>query len=149
MALWMLIISNGILWVEHYFHGQRSSINLFIAEEDACSSHSEETESCCEASCSCHHEDENGIPAPNSNPTYPAIAQALENCCFESSNWMQLEEIAKPDLELELNHQLSAILIIGLIFPDIIVNEQDIFLIDDPLPLSDTPLHLLHSVFLC
>lgn len=149
MALWMLIISNGILWVEHYFHGQRSSVNLFVAQEDSCSSHQDESDSCCAASCSCHHEDDAAIPAPYSDNAYPLFAQALENCCFESTNWMQLEETAKPDLEFKINTQLAAILIHWLISPELFQIQQDVFLENHAIPLPDSQKHLLYSVFLC
>jgi hypothetical protein len=149
LAVWMLAISNGILLIEHYFHGELSSVNLFISENDACQSHHEVEDSCCESVCNCHHENQEGIPAPSRSQDKAALAQSLLDCCFETSSWLQLEDSSTPKSDQSTVLPLFAILYHLVQLPDYYAFSNVSPVSDDPLPNSSIPKHLLHSVFIC
>ncbi len=106
LAIWMLAISNGILFVQHYFHGKLNTVSLFVAEEDGCSSHLEEGDDCCTSGCACHHEAET-LSYSFEFVNMPALEQAEESCCFEDISWLHLDNTfysaTNLSIPLELN----------------------------------------------
>jgi len=87
----MLAISNGILLIQHYSHGELNTVSLFVSADTSCSSHVDEvSDSCCSGGCSCNHEA--AVQHYNfSTNASPLLSEAQTACCFENHAWLHLE----------------------------------------------------------
>lgn len=102
LAVWMLAISNGILLIQHYLHGELYTVSLFVSDESSCTAQAEaDSESCCSEACSCHHE--NYIHAvPEWMKSTSLFTESPTTCCFENHAWLHLENSFKKDSESQL-----------------------------------------------